>query len=365
MYDYLIVGAGLFGAVFAHRAHRARKKVLVIDRRPHIAGNAYTEEIEGIQVHRYGAHIFHTDNDEVWQFLNQFCKFNRFTNCPVASYKGRLYPLPFNMHTFYNLWGITTPGEVQEKIRQQRQASGIITPRNLEEQAIFMVGTDLYETLIKGYTEKQWGRPCNELPASIILRIPVRFTFDNNYFDSLYQGIPIGGYTRMVEQMLEGVEVRLHTDYIKNRSELQTAAKHIIYTGSIDEYFDYQYGALEYRSVRFETEVLDIPNFQGNAVVNFTDTEPPWTRIIEHKWFDFHHQPKTIISKEYSSQWTPGKEPFYPVNDTRNSSLYKKYLDLAQKVPGITFAGRLGGYMYCDMNTVITNALDLCRQRGI
>ncbi|MCC8060716.1 MAG: UDP-galactopyranose mutase [Clostridiales bacterium] len=357
MYDYLIVGAGVYGSVFAHTAHKAGKSVLVVDKRPHIAGNAYTEEIDDIHVHKYGAHIFHTDSDTVWTFLNQFCTFNRFTNCPIANYHGKLYPLPFNMHTFYNLWGISDPSRVREKIEQQRRSAGITTPQNLEEQAIFLIGTELYETLVKGYTEKQWGRPCRELPASIINRLPVRLTFDNNYFDSRYQGIPIGGYTRLFERMLEGIEIRLNTDYIVNRSELKGIARKTVFTGPIDEYFDYCYGALEYRSVRFETESLDIPNFQGNAVINYTDRETPWTRIIEHKWFDYHSQPKTVISKEYSSRWQPGSEPFYPINDEKNSALYHRYLELAGRETNVIFGGRLGQYTYCGMNTAITDSL--------
>jgi len=365
MYDYLIVGAGLFGAVFAYNAHRAGKNVLVIDKRPHIGGNAYSEEIEGIHVHKYGAHIFHTDSDEVWEFMNRFCRFNRFTNCPIANFHGRLYPLPFNMHTFYQLWQITDPAKVEEKLLEQRRAAGISEPRNLEEHAIYQVGTDVYETLIKGYTEKQWGRPCSELPADILKRLPVRLTFDNNYFDSLYQGIPIGGYTQMIAHMLEGVEVLLETDYRKNRQKFENIAEKTIYTGPIDEYFGYQYGALAYRTVYFETELLDIPNFQGNAVVNYTDRETPWTRIIEHKWFDYHRQPKTVISREYSTAWELGMEPFYPINDEANTRLYEKYRALAATQPRVIFGGRLGSYLYCDMNTTVINALALCRAEGI
>lgn len=365
MYDYLIVGAGLYGAVFAQKAHEAHKKTLVIDKRPHIAGNAYTEETNGIHVHKYGAHIFHTDSDEVWSFLNRFSRFNRFTNCPIANYYGRLYPLPFNMHTFYQLWGVTDPAKAREMIEKQRAEAGITRARNLEEQAIALIGNDLYRILVKGYTEKQWGRPCRELPASILARLPVRLVFDNNYFDSLYQGIPVGGYTQMVANMLEGIEVQLSTDYLKERDFFRKISKKIIYTGPIDEYFRYACGPLEYRSVRFEEEILDIPNYQGNAVVNYTDPDTPWTRIIEHKWFDYRGQPGTIISKEYSREWAPGSEPFYPVNNARNSALYQKYKALAKGEPDIVFGGRLGEYLYCDMDTVIRRSLALCRSEGL
>lgn len=323
-YDYLIVGAGLFGAVFAREAVRAGKKVLVVDKRRHIGGNVYTEKVEGIHVHVYGAHIFHTNNKTVWGYVNQFAVFNRFTNSPVANYHGELYSLPFNMYTFNKMWGVVTPEEAAEKIEEQRKAAGIAEPKNLEEQAISLVGTDIYEKLIKGYTEKQWERPCTELPAFIIKRLPVRLTFDNNYFNALYQGIPVGGYTKMVANMLDGIEVRLQTDYLKNKAELDGLAEKVIYTGPIDAYFRYKLGTLEYRSVRFETEVLDIPNFQGNAAVNYTDRETPWTRIIEHKWFEFGKDakgqdlPKTVISREYSSEWKAGDEPYYPVNDEKN-----------------------------------------------
>lgn len=362
-YDYLIVGAGLFGAVFAHEAVKAGKTVLVVDKRPHIAGNVYTEDVEGIHVHKYGAHIFHTNNRTVWNYVNQFAEFNRFTNSPVANYHGELYSLPFNMYTFNKMWGVVTPDEAAAKIEEQRKAAGITNPKNLEEQAISLVGTDIYEKLIKGYTEKQWGRPCTELPAFIIKRIPVRLTFDNNYFNALYQGIPVGGYTKMVANMLQGIEVRLSCDYLKNKKELDKLADKVVYTGPIDAYFNYKLGPLEYRSVRFETEVLDKPNFQGNAAVNYTDRETSWTRIIEHKWFEFgkdangNNLPKTVISREYSSEWKVGDEPYYPVNDEKNSELYKKYKALAEKESKVIFGGRLGEYKYYDMDAVIASAL--------
>ena len=346
MYDYLVVGAGLFGAIFAREAKLKGKSVLVIDKRPNVAGNVYTEEIEGINVHQYGAHIFHTNNQRVWDYINQFAQFNRFTNAPIANYKGEIYSLPFNMYTFNKMWGVVTPQEAEAKIEEQRKAAGITEPKNLEEQAISLVGTDIYEKLIKGYTMKQWGRDCKDLPAFIIKRLPVRLTYDNNYFNALYQGIPMGGYTKMVENILEDVEVRLNVDYLEHREELDALAKKVIYTGPIDAYFDYQLGALEYRSVRFETEVLDMPNFQGNAAVNYTDAESPYTRIIEHKWFEFGTQPKTVISKEYSSEWKLGDEPYYPVNDEKNSKLYQQYRDLAEKEQKVLFGGRLGEYRY-------------------
>ena len=361
-YDYLIVGAGLYGAVCAREAYKAGKSVLVIDKRPNIAGNVYTQEIEGINVHVYGAHIFHTNNKTVWDYVNHFAEFNRFTNSPVANYKGELYSLPFNMYTFNKMWGVVTPEEAQAKIEEQRRAAGITEPRNLEEQAISLVGTDIYEKLIKGYTEKQWGRPCRELPAFIIKRLPVRLTFDNNYFNALYQGIPMGGYTKMVENMLSGIEVRLNVDYFDHKAELDALADKVIYTGPIDAYFDYQLGALQYRSVRFETEVLDKPNFQGNAAVNYTDRETPWTRIIEHKWFEFGDQPKTVISREYSSEWKPGDEPYYPVNDQRNGELYRQYKALADAEEKVIFGGRLGEYKYYDMDAVIASALEKCKE---
>ena len=358
-YDYLVVGAGLYGAVFAHEAKKSGKKVLVIDKRPNIAGNVYTEEIEGIQVHKYGAHIFHTNNKKVWEYVSQFAEFNRFTNAPVANYKGELYSLPFNMYTFNKMWGVVTPEQAAAKIEEQRAAAGITEPKNREEQAISLVGTDIYERLVKGYTEKQWGRDCKDLPAFIIKRLPVRLTFDNNYFNALYQGIPMGGYTKMVENMLRGIEVRLNTDYLQNKQQLDALADKVVYTGPIDAYFGYQLGTLEYRSVRFETEVLDIPNFQGNAAVNYTDRETPWTRIIEHKWFEFGTQPRTVISREYSSEWRKGDEPYYPVNDERNGELYRQYKALAQQEKKVIFGGRLGEYKYYDMDAVIASALAL------
>lgn len=366
-YDYLVVGSGLYGATFAHEAKAHGKEVLVVDRRPNIAGNIYTEKVEGINVHKYGAHIFHTNNKVVWQYITQFAEFNQFTNSPVANYKGELYSLPFNMYTFNKMWGVVTPEEAAVKLEKQRKE---ITgePKNLEEQAISLVGRDIYEKLIKGYTEKQWGRDCKELPAFIIKRLPVRMTFDNNYFNSLYQGIPIGGYTKLVEKMLEGVKVRLNTDYLKNKTELDVLANKVIYTGPIDAYFDFQLGYLEYRSLRFVTELLDMPNFQGNAAVNYTDRETPWTRIIEHKWFEFgkdaeqNNLPKTVISREYSSEWKPGDEPYYPVNDERNSKLYEEYKKLAEAESLIIFGGRLGEYKYYDMDQVVAEALDMAEK---
>lgn len=366
MYDYLIVGAGLYGAVFAHEACKRGKKVLMIDKRPTIAGNVYTEEVAGIHVHKYGAHIFHTNNKRVWNYVNQFAEFNRFTNSPVANYHGELYSLPFNMYTFNNMWGVVTPEEAVSKIEEQKRAAGIKEPKNLEEQAISLVGTDIYEKLVKGYTEKQWGRPCKELPSFIIKRLPVRFTFDNNYFNALYQGIPVGGYTKMVSNMLVGIEVRLNTDYLESKEAFDKIAQKTIYTGAIDAYFDFQLGKLEYRSVRFETELLHVSNFQGNAAVNYTDPETPWTRIIEHKWFEFgkdafgNELPYTVISREYSSEWRPGDEPYYPVNDEKNSALYAEYRKLAQKENHIVFGGRLGEYKYYDMDAVIDSALNIC-----
>ena len=362
MYDVLIVGAGLYGATCARELTDAGKKCLVIDKRPHIAGNVYTEQVEGIQVHRYGAHIFHTNNKQVWDFVNRFAVFNRFTNAPVANYKGELYSLPFNMYTFNKMWGVVTPEEAAAKIAEQRKE---ITgePRNLEEQAISLVGRDIYEKLIKGYTEKQWGRDCKDLPAFIIRRLPVRLTFDNNYFNALYQGIPVGGYTKMAANMLDGIEVRTGVDYLEQKEELDNLAGKVIYTGPIDAYFGYRLGNLAYRSVRFETEVLDQPNFQGNAAVNYTDRETPWTRIIEHKWFEFgkdeqgNDLPKTVISREYSSEWKPGDEPYYPVNDEENGKMYQAYKALAQKEEKVAFGGRLGEYKYYDMDQVIAAAM--------
>ena len=366
MYDYLVVGAGLYGAIFAHEAKKANKSVLVLEKRPNIAGNVYTEKIEGINVHKYGAHIFHTNNENVWNYVRKFAEFNRFTNSPVANYKGELYSMPFNMYTFNKMWGVVTPEEAANKIAEQRKEI-TVEPQNLEEQAISLVGRDIYEKLVKGYTEKQWGRDCKDLPAFIIKRLPVRLTFDNNYFNALYQGIPIGGYTKMVKNMLNGIEVRLDTNYLSDRLKYNNLAKKIVYTGAIDEYFDYQFGNLEYRSVRFENEILDIPNFQGHAAVNYTDKETPWTRIIEHKWFEFGKDeegndiPKTVISREYSSEWKVGDEPYYPVNDEKNSNLYKKYKELALQEKNVIFGGRLGEYKYYDMDKTIEAALDRCR----
>ena len=367
MYDYLIVGAGLYGAVCARELTDAGKKCLVIDKRTHIAGNVYTEKTEGINVHIYGAHIFHTNSRQVWDYVNRFSAFNRFTNSPVANYKGELFSLPFNMYTFNKMWGVTTPEEAEAKIAEQRkEVTG--EPKNLEEQAISLVGRDLYEKLIKGYTEKQWGRDCKDLPASIIKRLPVRLTFDNNYFNALYQGIPAGGYTKMVANMLEGIEVRLGVDYLEQKEALDRLAGMVIYTGPIDAYFGYRLGKLEYRSVRFETELLDKPNFQGNAAVNYTDAETPWTRIIEHKWFEFgkdengYDLPKTVISREYSSEWKLGDEPYYPVNDEKNGNLYQEYKKLADKEKNVVFGGRLGEYKYYDMDQVIAAALDRAKE---
>ena len=364
-FDYLIVGSGLYGAIFAHEAKKHGKSVLVVDKRSNIGGNVYTENIEGINVHKYGAHIFHTNNKKVWNYITQFAEFNRFTNSPVANYKGQLYSLPFNMYTFNRIWGVVTPEEAVAKIEEQRKE---ITgePQNLEEQAISLVGRDIYEKLIKGYTEKQWGRDCKDLPAFIIKRLPVRLTFDNNYFNALYQGVPVGGYTRLITNLLDGIEVRLDTDYVEHKAELNALADKIVYTGAIDAYFDYKLGTLEYRSVRFETEILDMPNFQGNAAVNYTDRETPWTRIIEHKWFEFgkdengNNLPKTIISREYSSEWKLGDEPYYPVNDAKNGSLYAEYKILADAEDKVIFGGRLGEYKYYDMDLVIAAVLNRC-----
>ncbi len=363
MYDYLIIGSGLFGAVFARAAKDAGKSVLVLEKRDHVGGNIYTETVEGIHVHRYGPHVFHTNLKHVWDYVNRFAEWNRFTNSPVANFHGKLYSLPFNMYTFNQMWGVVTPEEAAAKIEEQRRASGITEPKNLEEQAISLVGTDIYETLIKGYTEKQWGRPCTELPAFIIRRLPVRYTFDNNYFNALYQGIPIGGYTKMVERIFDGVEVKTGIDYLADKEHWNRQAKKIIYTGPIDAYFNYCRGPLEYRSVRFETETLDIPNFQGDAIVNYTDREIPWTRIIEHKWFEFGKDeagndiPKTVISREYSHEWKLGEEPYYPVNDEKNTARYEEYKALAEKEENVLFGGRLGEYKYYDMDAVIDSAL--------
>ena len=361
-YNYLIVGSGLYGATIAQQAKKAGKSVLVIDKRPNVGGNIYTEKVEGINVHKYGAHIFHTNNKEVWDYVTSFVDFNRFTNSPVANYKGELYSMPFNMYTFNKMWGVVTPEEAAAKIEEQKKE---ITgePKNLEEQAISLVGRDIYEKLVKGYTEKQWGRDCKDLPAFIIKRLPVRLTFDNNYFNALYQGIPIGGYTKLIEKMLEGIEVRLNVDYLENKEELDKLAEKVIYTGPIDAYFNYKLGTLEYRSVRFENEILDKPNFQGNAAVNYTDRETPWTRIIDHKWFEFgkdengNDLPKTVISREYSSEWKLGDEPYYPVNDAKNSTLYEQYNALAEAEDNVIFGGRLGEYKYYDMDKTIEVAL--------
>ena len=380
-YDYLVVGAGLYGAVFAHEARKAGKSVRVIDRRPNIAGNVYTEDVEGIHVHKYGAHIFHTNDTEVWNYVQQFATFNRFTNSPVANYHGELYSLPFNMYTFNRMWGVVTPEEAAAKINEQKReyiaqkqaerglaADAPFEPQNLEEQAISLIGVDIYEKLIRGYTEKQWGRPCTELPSFIIKRLPVRLTFDNNYFNALYQGIPVGGYTQMVANMLDGIEVELGVDYLVEKAKYDALAEKVVYTGAIDAYFGYQLGTLEYRSVRFETELLDQPNFQGNAAVNYTDRETPWTRIIEHKWFEFGKDaegrdlPKTVISREFSSEWKPGDEPYYPVNDEKNGALYQAYKKLADSETRVIFGGRLGEYKYYDMDKVIASALEMSRQ---
>ena len=366
-YDYIVVGSGLYGAIFAHEAKAKGKSVLVVDKRPNIAGNVYTEKQEGINVHMYGAHIFHTNDKRVWNYITQFAEFNRFTNSPVANYKGELYSMPFNMYTFNKMWGVVTPEEAAAKIdEQKKEITG--EPKNLEEQAISLVGRDIYEKLVKGYTEKQWGRDCKDLPAFIIKRLPVRLTFDNNYFNALYQGIPIGGYTKMVENLLDGIEVRLNTNYLEHKAELDALADKVVYTGPIDAYFGFKLGTLEYRSVRFENETLDIPNFQGNAAVNYTDRETPWTRIIEHKWFEFgkdedgNDLPKTIISREYSSEWKAGDEPYYPVNDEKNGQLYAKYKELADNETGVIFGGRLGEYKYYDMDTTVASVLDMCEK---
>ena len=380
-YDYLVVGAGLYGAVFAHEARKAGKSVMVIDRRSNIAGNVYTEDVEGIHVHKYGAHIFHTNDTKVWNYVQQFATFNRFTNSPVANYHGELYSLPFNMYTFNRMWGVVTPEEAAAKIDEQKRdyiarkqaerglaADAPFEPQNLEEQAISLIGVDIYEKLIKGYTEKQWGRPCTELPSFIIKRLPVRLTFDNNYFNALYQGIPVGGYTQMVANMLDGIEVELGVDYLAEKAKYDALAEKVVYTGAIDAYFGYQLGTLEYRSVRFETELLDQPNFQGNAAVNYTDRETPWTRIIEHKWFEFGKDaegrdlPKTVISREFSSEWKPGDEPYYPVNDEKNGALYQAYKKLADSETRVIFGGRLGEYKYYDMDRVIASALEMSRR---
>lgn len=356
-YDYLIVGAGLFGATFAYEAQKKGRKSLVIDRREHIGGNVFCENVEGINVHKYGAHIFHTSDRKIWDYMNQFVEFNRYTNSPIANYQGEIYNLPFNMNTFNKLWGVVTPAEAQQKIREQREQSGNGTPRNLEEQAISLVGTDIYEKLIKGYTEKQWGRSCTELPAFIIKRLPVRFTYDNNYFNDNYQGIPEGGYNAIIEKMLEGIEVQLNVDYFSNRKGLEQLAEKVVFTGMIDEFYGYRFGNLEYRSLRFENELLDIENYQGNAVVNYTDRETSYTRIIEHKHFEFGTQDMTVITKEYPLEWAKGDEPYYPVNDEKNTELFKKYKDLADREQKIIFGGRLADYKYYDMHQVVASAL--------
>lgn len=358
MYDYLIVGAGLFGAVFAHEMTKKGKKCLVIDKRNHIGGNVYTKEIEGINVHQYGAHIFHTSNKKIWDYVNSFAEFNRYTNCPVARYKDEIYNLPFNMNTFNKLWGVIRPEEAKNKIEEQVREAGITEPSNLEEQAISLVGRDIYAKLVKGYTEKQWGKRATELPSFIIKRLPVRMTYDNNYFNDLYQGIPVGGYTAMIEKMLEGSEVRLECDYFANKKEFDEMADKLVFTGMIDEYYDYCYGKLEYRSLRFETETLDIENYQGNAVVNYTEYEIPYTRIIEHKHFEYGNGPKTVITREYPAEWKPGDEPYYPMNDDKNNALYAKYKELADKEEKVIFGGRLGMYKYFDMHNVIEAALN-------
>lgn len=362
MYDYLIVGAGLYGAVFARELTKAGKRCLVIDRREHIAGNAYTCEISGIRVHRYGAHIFHTADEEVWNYINQFGSFNSYINSPLAVYKDEVYNLPFNMNTFRQMWGVETPEQAKAMIADQVSQLGISEPKNLEEQALSLVGRDVYEKLVKGYTEKQWGRDCRELPAFIIKRLPCRFTYDNNYFNDPYQGIPIGGYTPMVEKMLEGIEVRLNTDYFDLIEKQPDIARFVVYTGCIDEFFGYCYGPLQYRSVRFETEELDQPDYQGNAVVNYTHRDVPFTRIIEHKHFEFGDQPTTVISREYSQEWKPGLEPYYPINDEENNTLYEKYRQLAEAQGNVIFGGRLGKYRYYDMDKVIRSALDDVRE---
>ena len=357
MYDYLIVGSGLFGSIFAYEANKKGKKCLVVEKRNHIGGNIYTENIEGINVHKYGAHIFHTSNKEIWNYINQFAEFNRFTNSPVAIYKDELYNMPFNMNTFNKLWGVKTPAEAKAKIEAEKQEAGIAEPHNLEEQAISLVGKTIYEKLVKGYTEKQWGRKATELPSFIIKRLPVRFTYDNNYFNDLYQGIPIGGYTRIIEKMLNGIEVKLNCDYFEHKEELDKLATKIVFTGPIDQFYNYCFGELEYRSVRFETKILDIENYQGNAVVNYTEYEVPYTRIIEHKHFEFGKQPKTVISREYSDRWTREKEPYYPINNDKNNALYNKYKELSNKDNKVIFGGRLGQYKYYDMDKVIEEAL--------
>ena len=363
-YDYLIVGSGLFGSIFAHEATKKGKKCLVIDKRNHIGGNIYTEEMEGIQVHKYGAHIFHTSNKEVWDYIQSFAEFNRYTNSPVARYKDELYNMPFNMNTFNKMWGVVTPEEVKEKIEAEKREANIIEPKNLEEQAISLVGKTIYEKLVKGYTQKQWGRACTELPSFIIKRLPVRFIYDNNYFNDLYQGIPIGGYTKIIEKMLEGIEVKLNTDFFENRAEFENIAEKIVFTGPIDKFYNYKFGELEYRSLRFETEVKDTDNYQGNAVVNYTEYKIPYTRIIEHKHFEYGTQEKTVITREYPEKWVQGKETYYPINNDRNNKIYEKYKELAEKENNVIFGGRLGEYKYYDMHKVIERALE-CAKKNI
>lgn len=370
-YDYLIVGSGLFGATFAYKAKQAGKRCLVIDKRPHRGGNVYCENIEGINVHKYGAHIFHTSDKEVWDFVNSIVEFNRYTNSPVANYQGKLYNLPFNMNTFYQMWGVTTPEEAKAKIEEQKaeavaamKRAGITEPRNLEEQAISLIGKDIYEKLIKGYTEKQWGRKCTELPAFIIKRLPVRFVFDNNYFNDKYQGIPIGGYNKLIDGLLEGIEVRTGVDFFENREYWEGIADKIVFTGKIDEFYNYRFGKLEYRTVRFEEETFDCPNYQGNAVINYTEKEVPYTRIIEHKHFEMfgmevYQCPRTVISKEYSTEWKEGMEPYYPVNDEKNNALYGKYKELANQENDVIFGGRLAEYKYYDMHVIVKKVLDM------
>lgn len=370
-FDYLIVGSGLFGATFAYKARQQGKKCLVIDKRPHLGGNVYCENIEGINVHKYGAHIFHTNNKEVWDFVNSIVEFNRYTNCPVANYQGRLYNLPFNMNTFYQMWGVTTPEEAVAKIEEQKaealaamKADRVEEPRNLEEQALLLVGKDIYEKLVKGYTEKQWGRKCTELPSFIIKRLPVRLVFDNNYFNDRYQGIPVGGYNKLIDGLLEGIETKTGVDFFENREYWESIADKIVFTGKIDEFYGYRFGKLEYRTVRFEEEIHDTPNYQGNAVINYTEREVPYTRVIEHKHFemfgaDIEKCPKTVISKEYSTEWTEGMEPYYPVNDERNNSLYQQYKTLADKEPNVIFGGRLAEYKYYDMAPIVELVLNM------
>ena len=361
-YDYIIVGAGLFGAIFAYEANKKGKKCLVIEKRSQIAGNIYTEEVEGIQVHKYGAHIFHTNNKEIWNYINQFAEFNRYTNSPIARYKDELYNMPFNMNTFHALWGVFTPEEAKNKIEEEKKKYGVENPKNLEEQAINLVGKTIYEKLVKGYTEKQWGKRATELPSFIIKRLPVRFTYDNNYFNDLYQGIPIGGYTKIIEKMLSNIEVKLNCDFFEDEDNFKMMAEKIIFTGPIDAYYHFKYGELEYRSLKFETEVLNMSNYQGNAVVNYTEYDIPYTRIIEHKHFEYGTQEKTVITREYPEKWEQGEEPYYPINDDKNNELYEKYKNLAKEDSNVIFGGRLGQYKYYDMDKVIAEALKLVEE---